>query len=118
VSRLDVLIKKYEKAGSEDPAWDALEEIEKEKPAGKYHPPKKRKKDGFLKMERYDNTPMMELQKGLFQHGYIWRILDTMAPSTIKLYFTMVSMAILAPITGNKIAIKCYKTYNAEKKED
>ena len=62
----------------------AEEKLRGEKPAGKYHPPNKN--GSFLKMERYDNTPMMELQKGLFQHGHIWRILDTMAPSTIKLY--------------------------------
>jgi hypothetical protein len=94
------------------PASLALyEQAQRKKPAGKYHPPKKKKKDGFIKMERYDNTPMMELQKGLFQHGHIWRILDTMAPSTIKLYLTMVSMAILAPIPGNRIAMKCYKKY-------
>ena len=95
----------------------AEEKLRGEKSAGKYHPPKKKIKDGFLKMERYDNTPMMELQKGLFQHGHIWRILDTMAPSTIKLYFTMVSMAILAPIPGNRIAMKCYKKYLMERNE-
>jgi hypothetical protein len=100
------------------PASLALyEQAQRKKSAGKYHPPKKKKKGGFIKMERYDNTPMMELQKGLFQHGHIWRILDTMAPSTIKLYFTMVSMAILAPIPGNRIAMKCYKKYLMERNE-
>lgn len=64
-----------------------------------------------VKMEQYGDTPLIELHKGLFQNGHIWRVLNTKKPAVYRLYFTMVSLAILSPDIRNKHAKAMFDKY-------